>query len=76
MPVSLPSNTLYWVYWVGIGNEAIIKYDTYTEFYTPGKKGDEIYPTYAYGKGLLNSLPTVNTKDMIDYKFADNANSR
>ena len=75
IPVNIPANCSYWVYWVGVGDEPIIKYETYTEFFRAGKSGNNGNPLYCYGSGKLSDLPAQNSKHVIDYGFADNINA-
>lgn len=76
VPVNIPAECRFWVYWIGIGNEAIINYDNYSELYAAGKSGNEKYPLYAFGTGRLEDFPITRSKHVIDYGFADKANSQ
>ena len=75
--IRLPQNTKFWVYWIGIGEEAKIKYETFKEIFSKDNRGNNSNPLYAYGTNQINQLPTYsNPNKVIDYFFADNANAQ
>jgi hypothetical protein len=76
IPVSIPDNARFWIYWIGIGNEAIINYDNYSQLYADGKTGNDQFALYAYGTGRLDMLPTTTSNEKIDYGFADKINAK
>lgn len=75
--IRLPQNTKFWVYWIGVGEEAKIKYETFKEIFTKDNRGNNGNPLYAYGTNQINQLPTYNNSNkVIDYFFADNSNAQ
>lgn len=77
VPLNIPANSRFWVYWIGIGNEAIINYDNYSKLYAEGKSGDYMHLVYAYGTGRLDALPTIeNSRDLMDYGIGSKADSQ
>jgi hypothetical protein len=73
----LPKNTSFWVYWIGIGEESKVKYDTFREVFSKMNKGNNANPLYAFGAGLINELPVYNNSNKtMDYYFTDNASAQ
>lgn len=75
IPIAIPKGSTFWAYWIGIGNEAIINYDNYAALYAEGISGYAKNPLYAFGTGKLDVLTKVNSQYVIDYGFADKANT-
>lgn len=75
--IILPKNTTFWVYWIGIGEESKVKYDTFKDVFSKVNKGKNANPLYAFGSGYINDLPTYsNSGKVMDYYFTDNANAQ
>lgn len=74
--ISLPKGTTFWVYWIGIGEESKVKYDTFKDVFSKMNKGKNANPLYAFGTGIINELPTYNNSGKImDYYFTDNTSA-
>ena len=76
VPINIPADSRFWVYWIGVGNEAIINYDNYDVLYAEGKSGDDRYPVYAFGTGKSDGLTKVKSSYAVNYAFADKFNSK
>jgi hypothetical protein len=75
--IILPKNTSYWVYWIGIGEESKLKFDTFREVFSKMNKGNNANPLYAFGTGKIDELPVYNNSSKImDYYFTDNASAQ
>jgi len=73
--VDLPENTLYWVYWIGVGQESVDQMKNFADKFSKGAIGLVTNPLCALGLGLIPSLPMFNSTATVDYRFADNMNS-
>ncbi len=75
VPVQLPPNTSYWVYWIGLGEQSANELKSMTA--NLAKISQVIYPDplVYYGLKLITALPVLNTPSTITYFFADNRNA-
>ncbi|MGV3503155.1 MAG: hypothetical protein ACO1O1_05570 [Adhaeribacter sp.] len=73
----LPKNTVYWVYWVGVGQEPVLQLHELT------KQASKLAasalaasnPLVAFGMGLLPFLPQLTSGGNIDYHFFNQGQS-
>lgn len=74
---SLPPNTAYWVYWIGVGQESADQMKKLTETVSSSLSLLGITnPLVAFGFRLIPSLPMLNAKNKIDMQFMDFNNAR
>ncbi|MDX5347388.1 MAG: hypothetical protein LPJ89_10295 [Hymenobacteraceae bacterium] len=71
VPFKLPANTLYWVYWLGVGQESVQELANLTDKLAKGSAAvvAPYSPVVAFGLGMLPSLPQVKASGNIDYFF-------
>lgn len=76
LTLNLPPNTVYWVYWIGAGKEAIGKMDAFAASCT---SIGAVYPStdalVLFGKKQLSALPMTKTSASISYHFMDTKNT-
>jgi len=68
--ITLPQNTTYWTYWIGVGQEAKDKMDNFTSTLSKGAiKYLSPNPLVLFGMNLISSLPSMNVPSTINYRF-------
>lgn len=73
----LPKNTVYWVYWVGVGQEPVLQLHELTKQVSKlaASALAASNPLVAFGMGLLPFLPQLNSGGNIDYHFFNQGQS-
>lgn len=74
--VNLPANTTYWVYWIGVGQESRDKMKSFASNVASASKFISTNPLILYGMKLIPSLPMLNSKSTVNYRFTDTPNSQ
>lgn len=75
VPVQLPPNTSYWVYWIGLGEQSTNDLQQMTS--SLAKVSQVVYPDplVYYGLKLIAALPVLNAPSTVNFFFADNRNA-
>lgn len=71
--INLPKETLYWVYWIGVGQESRQEMETLSSKLSNGKVKN---PIAAYGLRAIPSLPQHSSSATVNYRFMDNINTQ
>lgn len=74
--INLPSNTTYWAYWIGVGQESRTKYKTFAGTLSGVGTLLSANPLVLFGLKLIPALPMLNTPSTITYKFTDTKNAQ
>ncbi|MFT3933943.1 MAG: hypothetical protein QM726_10035 [Chitinophagaceae bacterium] len=74
MKIPLPPNTTYWVYWIGVGQDARAKMKDFATKLANIAGSLSANPLVAYGMKLIPELPMLNGKSNISYRFMDTQN--
>ncbi len=74
--MSLPANTAYWTYWIGVDQQAIQQWHQFAEAFARAGKYVVSDPVLAFGLGLIPKLPVWNTTATVDYYFMDTFNAQ
>ncbi|MCG2612732.1 hypothetical protein LZZ85_00510 [Terrimonas sp. NA20] len=75
VPVQLPPNANYWVYWIGLGEQSVNELKSMAT--NLAKVSRVIYPDplVYYGLKLITALPVLNAPSTVTYFFTDNRNA-
>lgn len=74
--INLPPNTVYWVYWIGAGKDAIAKMNAFAASCgTIGAVYPSNDPLVLYGRKYLSALPMTKTSASVSYHFMDTKNT-
>jgi len=75
LSINLPPNTLYWVYWIGTGKEALDKMKSFTASCSTIGALYPSDPLVLYGKKFISALPMASTSAKVSYHFMDTKNT-
>lgn len=75
IPIQLPPNTNYWVYWIGLGEQSSNEIKKMAETLSSLSQAISPNPLVHFGLKLIPSLPMLNTPSTINYFFTDNRNA-
>jgi len=73
--IKLPAGTVYWTYWIGVGQEPVEKLQESLQYVS--KRGQQLCggnPFIAFGLGILPSLPIWPGTVDVDFYFVDQLN--
>jgi len=76
LKVNLPGNTSYWVYWIGVGQQARQQMKTFITQLSNERKFFTADPLVLVGMKLLPSLPFANMPSTCSYRFASSADAQ
>jgi hypothetical protein len=72
IPIDLPHNTLYWAYWVGVGEEALADYIALQDVMPEDWIREGISsPLIAFGFSKVDDIPGTSLGEKTEYYFAD-----
>ncbi|WP_212003083.1 hypothetical protein [Chitinophaga sp. HK235] len=72
VPISLPNDTRYWTFWLGVDQQSNDQWINFTKA-AAANIGD-INPLFAFGLNMLSELPMLRSTATVNYSFTDNAN--
>jgi len=75
LPLQLPPNTTFWVYWVGVGKEAREKMDAFAASCSTIGSLFPSDPLVLYGRKFITALPMTTSNARISYHFMDMHNT-
>lgn len=74
--INLPENTTYWVYWIGVGQEARERMQSFASTLSSSAKFLSANPLVLFGMSMIKELPILNSTSTVSYRFMDNQNSK
>jgi hypothetical protein len=75
--INLPTNTTYWTYWIGVGEEAKEKMDNFTATLIGGAaRLLSANPLVLFGMKVIPALPSLNVPSTINYKFVSSKDAQ
>jgi hypothetical protein len=75
IPVLLPANTSYWVYWIGLGEQSSNDLQKVTASLAKVSQVAYPDPLIYFGLKLISSLPMMNSPSTVTYFFTDSRNA-
>lgn len=75
VPIQLPPNADYWVYWIGLGEQSSNELKKMTESLTSISKAFNPDPLTYFGLKLISQLPMMKTPSTVNFYFMDNRNA-
>ena len=77
VPIHLPQNTAYWVYWIGVGPEAQSAMQSFNPSVSnTGTPFSGTNPLVWYGMKQTSSLPMLTSPSTINYRFVTAQNAQ
>ena len=75
VPIQLPPNTNYWVYWIGLGEQSSNELQRLTQSLVSVSRAFNPDPLTYFGLKLISELPMMKTPSSVNYYFMDQRNA-
>ncbi|PZR23746.1 MAG: hypothetical protein DI535_23325 [Citrobacter freundii] len=75
VPIQLPPNTDYWVYWIGLGEQSSNELKKMTDGLVSISKAFNPDPVTYFGLKLISELPMMKTPSTVNFYFMDTRNA-
>jgi hypothetical protein len=74
--VTLPANTSFWTYWIGVDQAATEHMQRFAETLSAVGQSISKHPLVQLGFGLIKEIPAFSTTSTVNYRFADAQNAQ